>query len=145
MTKERLTERLWQQKIQLSLTRWIASFLTDRKFAIRLDGQTGDQESIQIKAPQGSPVAPILFTLFIAPLFKLFSNEKKVTGISIRKYVDDGLLTARNKSVQTGESKIAIAFKKVEQWAYDNGMVFDPAKFEAIHFSRKLNLFNLDY
>lgn len=32
----------------------------------------------------------------------------------------------------------------MEQWAYDNGMVFDLAKFEAIHFSRKRNLFNLD-
>ena len=32
----------------------------------------------------------------------------------------------------------------MEQWAYDNGIVFDPAKFEAICFSRKRNLFNLD-
>lgn len=89
-------------------------------------------------------MAPILFMLFTAPLFKLFSNEKKEAGISIRGYVDDGLLTARHKSVQTGVTKIALAFKKVEQWAYDNGMVFDPAKFEAIHFSRKRNLLNLD-
>ena len=122
----------------------MTSFLTDRKAAIRLDGQTGDQESIQIGVPQGSPVAPILFMLFTAPLFKLFSNEKKEIGISIRGYVDDGLLTARHKSVQANVSKIALAFKKPEQWAYDNGMVFDPAKFEAIQFSRKRNLLNLD-
>lgn len=86
----------------------------------------------------------MLFMLFTAPLFKLFSNEKKEAGISIRGYVDDGLLTARHKSVQMGVSKIALAFKKVEQWAYDNGMVFDPAKFKAIHFAHKRNLFNLD-
>lgn len=47
-------------------------------------------------------------------------------------------------TIQTSVSRIALAFKKVEQWAYDNGMVFDPTKFEAIHFSRKRNPFNLD-
>lgn len=81
---------------------------------------------------------------FTAPLFKLFSNKKKEIGISIRKYVDNSLLTARNKLVQTGVSKIAIAFGKVNQWAYDNGIIFDPAKFEAIRFSQKRNLLNLD-
>ena len=86
-------------------------------------------------------MAPIFFT---APLFRLFSNEKNEAFISIRGYVDDGFLTARHKSVQTNVSRIALAFKKVEQWAYDNGMVFDPAKFEAIYFFRKRNLLNLD-
>ena len=69
-------------------------FLTDRKAAIRLDRQTRSQESVQIGVQQGSPVAPILFMLFTAPLFKLFSNEKKKAGIYIRGYVGDGFLTA---------------------------------------------------
>ena len=70
-----------------------------RKAAIRLDGQTKSQESVQIGVTQGSPVALILFMIFTAPLFKLFSNKKKEAGISIRGYVDDGLLAARHKSV----------------------------------------------
>ena len=81
---------------------------------------------------------------FTSPLFKLFSNEKKEAGISIRGYVDDGFLTVRHKSIQTSVSRIALTFKKGEQWAYDNRIVFDPAKFEAIHFSWKRNLFNLN-
>lgn len=95
-------------------------------------------------SPQGFPVAPILFTLFIAPLFKLFSNENKEPDISIRGYVDDGLLTARHKFPEISVANTVQVFKKVEQWAYDNEMVFDPAKFEAIHFTRKRNLLNLD-
>ena len=67
--------------------------------------------------------------------------KKGKIGISIREYVDDDFLTARHKSVQANVSKIALAFKNV---AYDDGMVFDPAKFEAFHFSRKRNLLNLD-
>ncbi len=82
--------------------------------------------------------------LFTAPLFKLFSKEKKEAGIFIKEYVDNGFLTVRHKSVQTNVSKIALAFKKMEQWSNDNGMVFDLVKFEAIYFSRKRNFFNLD-
>lgn len=72
----------------LPLIRWVASFLTNRKAAIRLDGYIGIQEKVQIGALQGSPVAPILFMLFTASLFKLFLNDKKEPGIAIRGYME---------------------------------------------------------
>ncbi len=70
-----LTKRLWEQNILITLIRWVASFLKERTVAIRLDGQTAKQEVIEIGVPQGSPVAPILFMLFTAPLFKLFHGR----------------------------------------------------------------------
>lgn len=142
VTEERLIQRLWEQRIPLPIIRWVASFLTNRKAAIRLDGYTGIQEKIQIGVPQGSPVAPILFMLFTAPLFRLFSGDKKEPGIAIRGYVDDVLLTSRGTSEQICTTKIVAAFEKVEKWAYENGLIFDPAKFEAIHFSRKRDTTN---
>ncbi len=74
-----------------------------------------------------------------APLFKLFLGDIKEPGIAIRGYVDDGLLTSRGASEQICVAKIITAFTKVEKWAYDIGLIFDPAKFEAIHFSRRRN------
>ena len=144
VTEERLTARLWEQNIPLPIIRWVASFLTDRKAAIRLDGHIGSQEKVCIGVPQGSPVAPILFTLFTAPLFKLFSLTAREPGVAIRGYVDDGLLTCRAKKEEFSATRIAAAFQKVEQWAFDNGMSFDPNKFEAIHFSRKQNFDNVN-
>ena len=81
--KKRLTARLWEQNIPLPIIRWVASFLTDRKAAIRLDGHIGSQEKVCIGVPQGSPVAPILFMLFTAPLFKLFSLTARGPGVAI--------------------------------------------------------------
>ena len=97
----------------------------------------GKQEVIKIGVPQGSPVAPILFMLFTAPLFKLFHRRKKQSGLTIRGYVDDDLLTARAQKEELGVKMIESAFAKVEKWANKNGMIFDPDKFEAIHFSQK--------
>lgn len=105
---------MWEQIIPLPLIRWVASFLTNRKAAIRLDGYTGIQEKIQIGVPQGSPAAPILFMLFIAPLFNLFLGDRKEPGIATRGYVDDGLLTFGGACEQICIAKIIAAFKKVE-------------------------------
>lgn len=48
----------------------------------------------------------------------------------------------RAKDETLSTSKVQIAFYKIEAWAEENGMIFDPGKFEAIHFSRKTALPN---
>ena len=114
VTDGRLVIRLWEQGIPLSLIRWVASLLNDRTAALRLDGKTGSQEPVKIGVPQGLPVAPILFMLFTAPLFKILTKEEKRGGLCIRGYVDDGLLTCRAKDETLSTSKVQTAFYKVE-------------------------------
>jgi hypothetical protein len=65
----RLTYRLREQGWPDHLVRWVYSFTTQRTVRIRLDGETGPEIAIQCGLPQGSPVSPILFILYIAPLF----------------------------------------------------------------------------
>ena len=75
--------------------------------------------------------------LFTALLFKVLTKEEKRMGIKICGYLDNGLLTARASNEDATTIKIQATFAKVEAWAAQNGMVFDQAKFEAIHFSHK--------
>lgn len=135
----RLIQRLCDQKIPLPLI-CFSSLLNNRTAAIRLDGRTSDHEPVQIEVLQGSPVAPILFMIFTAPLFQLFRGSNRVAGLSIRGYDDDGLLTASASSEDRSTETIQAAFYILEKWALENGMVFDLDKFEAMHFSRKRNI-----
>lgn len=80
--------------------------------------------------------------LFTTPLFKILTKEDKNARVKIRGYVDDGLLTSRAPKEDVSTAQIRETFAKVESWAIENGMVFDPAKFEGIHFSRKQNFPN---
>lgn len=89
-------------------------------------------------------MTPILFMQFSVLLFKLFTKKIKKRETLIGEYIDDGLLTMRYKSIKINVSKIALVFQKFEQSSYGNGMVFNPAKFEAIHFPQKRNFSNLD-
>ncbi len=77
--------------------------------------------------------------LFTAPLFKLFQGINRVTGLTIRGYVDNDLFTVCAKSENVSTEIIQAAFGKVEKWADENGMVSDLDKFEAMYFSRKRN------
>ncbi len=116
--------------------------MKDRKAAIRLYGQTDEQEPIQVGVPQGSLAAPILFMLFTASLFKLFFYGNKKPWLAIRGYVDDGLITASAKTEKDSILKTQAVFLEVEKWAYKSGIVFDPETFEAVHFSRKRQFAN---
>lgn len=51
-------------------------------------------------------MAPILFMLFTAPLFKLFHGRSNQPGLTIRGYVDDELLTARAQKEELGAKMI---------------------------------------
>ncbi|KHJ35590.1 hypothetical protein EV44_g0278 [Erysiphe necator] len=79
----RLVSRLREQRWPYKLCNWIGSFATERTISIRLDGKTGPTREISCGLSQGSPISPILFMLFISPLFKL-KGLKKAFG-----YADD--------------------------------------------------------
>lgn len=64
-------------------------------------------------------------------------GRNKKAGLTIRGYVDDGLLIAKAADKIKSVILIQEAFEKKERWAHLNGMIFDLAKFEAIHFSQK--------
>jgi hypothetical protein len=49
----------------------VASFAIGRLVQIRLDGKIGPLTSMYYSLLQGSPVSPILFMLYLAPLFHL--------------------------------------------------------------------------
>lgn len=110
-----LIQRLLDQKLPLPFIWWVSSFLNNRTVAIRLDRRTDDQKLIKIAVSQGCPMAHILFMLFTAPLFKLFQRVNKVAGLTIRGYVDDGLLTVSAISENASTENIPVTFGKVEK------------------------------
>ena len=72
----RLVRRLREQGWPTQLCNWISSFATNREVCIRIDGEIGEPISISCGLPQGSPISPILFMLYISPLFRLESLKK---------------------------------------------------------------------
>ena len=59
------------------LLRWISSFLRDRTVKVRILGHTSREIAIYYGVPQGSPVSPLLFLLYMSKLPKLLPNTRR--------------------------------------------------------------------
>ena len=96
--------RMWQ---------WIFAFLQDRKAACISQEYKSPVFATNIGLPQGSMIAPLLFNLFIADIYKEIGYERV-------KYADDGTIWRKGKNIiQVGElleEDMVKIFKWTSQW-----------------------------
>ena len=59
------------------LLSWISSFLRDRTVKVRILDHTSWQIAIKYGVPQGSPICPLLFLLYMSKLPKLLPNIRR--------------------------------------------------------------------
>ena len=80
---EKAFDRAWHNGLRYELLhtnapalllRWISSFLRDRTVKVRILGHTSREISSNYAVPQGSPISPLLFLLYMSKLPKLLPN-----------------------------------------------------------------------
>ena len=83
--------------------------------------------------PQGSPLSPILFILYIASLYEALARQP---GIVVCGFADDTNLLAFGRTDAETTLQLERAWGICETWAKTRGMQFEPAKSELIHFTK---------
>ncbi len=93
VSKGQLLTRMIELGVDGDLVTWTGSFLTDRKIQLVIDGHDNPEREIETGIPQGSPVSPILFLIYISGVFnKVSETSPLVTSFS---FVDDlGFITS---------------------------------------------------
>ncbi len=131
---QRMLSRLLAQGWPTTVLYWVRSFLSNRTAAVRLDGIMGANEPLTGSLPQGSPASPVLFMLYMQPLF----GDKATTGALRRQgYADDGRITATSQSLVENCRVLEKELSKVLEWCQAEQVPLDLAKTELIHFSRQ--------
>jgi len=74
--------------IPRDLVSWVSSFLGERSCTLVFQGAPRTPAPINVGGPQGSPISPLLFLLYVSPL-----HFQVPRGLMI-SYVDDFALTA---------------------------------------------------
>ena len=132
VSKNRLLQIMISLLLPTSLILWVSSFLDDRVLRLAFDNSIEAFKSILTSIPQGSPISPILFLIYIRDLFKL-------ANVSFRSYLDDiTLITASNslkKNIKTLEREVKDIFDLGDK----NAISFDKDKTELIHFDNSKN------
>jgi len=110
------------------LVSWVSSFLGERSCTLIFQGAPGTPAPVKVGAPQGSPISPLLFLLYVAPL-----HFRIPRGLMI-SYVDDFALTVASLSYGGNIRRLQELFARLERKASRLGVSFSVAKTELIHW-----------
>jgi ribonuclease HI len=128
VSKARLIQTLTDLHLPKPLISWVNYFLTDRSIQLAFDSQTGPATGITTGIPQGSPVSPILFLLYVRAVFQ----ER---GLQL-SYIDDFSISVSSNSAARNSRALGQISTDLFDQALQQNVQFDPSKTELIHFCR---------
>jgi ribonuclease HI len=138
----KLLAKLSNMGIQGRLLAFVKSFLQDRKMRVRYRGHFSDYRGIDMGVPQGSVIAPMLFSLMISDM-----NSLATPGYSLSCFADDIALwrTYKGNISSIGKKrKSENWFKgyqnvvdKLTRYLYINGFELSPEKCSFVIFGRQ--------
>jgi hypothetical protein len=134
VSRTRLTKRLEELEADPQRIRWTDNFMKDRKVSLIINGYETAMKPTNSGIPQGSPVSPILFAIYISGVFEEVEDETGAVGIS---FVDDLSWIASGANVMEIAETLEKCAKIATRWAEQNAVELDIAKTEAILFAKK--------
>ncbi|OBS17648.1 hypothetical protein FPOA_09383 [Fusarium poae] len=137
-----LLERLGEVGVPEWFLHLIHSFLSDRQTVLKLPESFSAPFFANIGIPQGSPLSPILFVLFTAPLLERVNQYNSVFGdknvkVHCIAYVDDTYLIAVSDSHERNCVALKSFHDVVLEWADSVGLEFSPQKYSVMHFRKR--------
>lgn len=131
----RLLDNLRKKQVPLWFVRLIKSFLTDRETTLVVDGVETAARKLKAGVPQGSPLSPILFLFYSAPLLE--SLNQPDAPLAPIGFADDVNLLTYGPSTAVNCQNLQIGHAKCLDWARTHGMRFAPTKYTLTHFTRR--------
>ena len=131
----RLVSTLHNLGVPIPVRNWVKHFLTNRTTALSFDGKKEEQLPVVTGIPQGSPASPILFLLYLRPLFDILDIEQRMVWTP--SYIDDVALVVTGKNQAANCRRLEAAARVAFKWAENNAVAFDDSKTELMHFHNR--------
>jgi ribonuclease HI len=128
VAKNQLLAILKQLRLPINLISWVSSFLENRQLKLSFDQNTEEFRTVNTGIPQGSPISPILFLIYIRDLFT--SNRGKYLS-----YIDDISITVASHSFKRNIKLLEQEVQRLISMGEKNAISFDIAKTELLHYS----------
>ena len=122
-----LIRRLRILGLPMDLVKLIEVWLTDRKFYVELDGQVSHVLDSEDGTIQGSVLGPILYAIFVSPLFDL---------ANLTNFADDNFILEFNSNVNDLILNMEQKLEMITKWLKDSGLKVNEKKTEICLFHR---------
>jgi len=123
-----LRARLLAAHVPSYMVDWVSSFLSERTCTLVFQGSPNLSSPVSVGTPQGSPISPLLFLLYVAPLHMLIPRGLMVS------YVDDFSVTVASPSYRGNIRRLQGLFNTISARGRDIGVSFSVPKTQLIHW-----------
>ena len=137
VSAHRLQTTMTEMGLPVPLVAWVQSFLSDRRTSLSFDGKKEDMLPVRTGIPQGSPISPILFLIYLQPLFSYLETHHP--GHFYPSYIDDVGITVVGRSEAQNARTLENIATTIMTWSDENALSFDGPKTELIHFKHRRN------
>jgi hypothetical protein len=135
VAKGNLIKRMEEMGFEADLVRWVESCMEERKVIISMGRKEEDSMDVEMGVPQGSPVSPVLFVIYISGLFGRVEEKEKECESDGISFVDDVAWVVEGEDVGECTQWPEGCAREAQIWAKENTCQFDIEKTEAILFT----------
>ena len=134
LSHELILKKLDDMGLNETATRWIKSYLSNRKQLVRFGKIESNIENIESGVPQGSILGPLLFITCTNDLYS------KLEEYEIFTYADDMQIVIEGENVNELGSKLEVAIQKANDYYNNNSLLCNPTKTEIMLLGSKKKL-----
>lgn len=135
VTPEQCSKVLYREGLRGELLFVLIEFMSERLASIRHAGLAEQYKRSDCGTPQGSPLAPLIFIIFIEGLLR------KLRKRGAKGYIDDiefGKLTGTNAENLEDTGRVINRYLRTcEIWSAEHGLAFHPEKCKVVFFRSK--------
>ena len=133
---EILLKKLERYGVRGHSLQWFDSYLTDRKFRVRIGNSFSDEQTLNIGIPQGSILGPILFIIYNNDLPQVSSILKTTL------FADDTNFSLTHKDYDSMVGLLNTELTKIHDWTVANRLTINNTKTELLLFSNRSPIHN---
>jgi len=123
-----LRARLLASHVPSYMVDWGSSFLSERTCTLVFQGSPNISSPVSVGTPQGSPISPLLFLLYVAPLHMSVPRGLMVS------YIDDISITVASPSYRGNIRRLQSLFSTIAAKGRDICVSFSVPKTALIHW-----------
>ena len=131
-----LLKKLERYGVRGHCLQWFNSYLTDRKFHVRVGSSLSDEQTLNIGIPQGSILGPILFIIYNNDLPRISSR------LTTTLFADDTNFSLTHKDYDSMVGLMNTELSKIHDWTVANRLTINNTKTELLLFSNRNPIHN---